>query len=77
MSGFCIKGLTAVRKKSQKDQLGSFDLRPTSLNCLLQEFLRDTLLDHIWRAQKRAQIWQIKNIWARILAYQFGQVRCP
>ena len=52
MSGFCIKGLTAVRKKSQKDQLGSFDLRPTSLNCLLQESFRDNPLDHIWRAQK-------------------------
>ena len=38
---------------------GPIDLRPTRLNCILQDLLRDTPLDHIWRAQIRAQIFQI------------------
>ena len=29
---------------------GPIDLRPTRLNSILQDFLRDTLFDHIWRA---------------------------
>ena len=30
---------------------GPIDLRPTRLNCILQDLFRDTPLDHIWRAQ--------------------------
>ena len=30
---------------------GPFDLRPTCLNCILQDIFRDTSLDHIWLAQ--------------------------
>ena len=30
---------------------GTIDLRPTRLNCILQDLFRDTPLDHIWCAQ--------------------------
>ena len=30
---------------------GPIDLRPTGLNCILQDLFRDTPLDHIWRAK--------------------------
>ena len=36
--------------------LGPSDLRPTRLNCILQDLFRDTPLDHIARAQI-CQIW--------------------
>ena len=35
---------------------GPIDLRPTRLNCILQDLFRDTPLDHNWRAQIRTQI---------------------
>ena len=53
---------------------GPIDLRPTRLNCILQDLFRDTPLDHIWGAQIRAQICQIwpnmpnMHIWVHIWA---------
>ena len=47
------------------------NLRPTRLNCILQDLFRDTPLDHIWRYQIRAQICQIwpnMHIWVLIWA---------
>ena len=50
---------------------GPIDLRPTRLNCILQDLFRDTPLDLIWRAQICTQICifgifgHIWHIWAR------------
>ena len=55
---------------------GPIDLRPTRLNCILQDLFRDTPLDHILRAQICTQICifgifgHIWHIWARIWAPQ-------
>ena len=38
---------------------GPIDLRPTRLNCILQDLFRYTPLDHIWRAQVCSQICQM------------------
>ena len=51
---------------------GPIDLRPTRLNCILQDLFRDTPLDHIARAQICTQICQIwpnmpnMHIWVHI-----------
>ena len=37
------------------DWKGPIDLRPARLNCILQDFFRDTPLDDIWRIQIHAQ----------------------
>ena len=41
---------------------GPIDLRPTRLNCILQDLFRDTPLDHIWRTEIRTQIWSVFNL---------------
>ena len=45
------------------------DLRPTPLNCVLQDLFRDTLLDYIWRAQI--------CIFGIFGGAKYGQVGCP
>ena len=53
---------------------GPIDLRPTCLNCILQDHFRDTPLDHISRAQICTQICifgifgHIWHIWVHIWA---------
>ena len=50
---------------------GPIHIRSTRLNCIWQDLFRDIPLDHIWRAQIRAQICQIwpnmlnMHIWPR------------
>ena len=39
---------------------GPIDIWSTNLNCILQTLFRDTPLNHIWRAEIRAQIGQIR-----------------
>ena len=59
---------------------GPIDLRPTGLNCILQDHFRDTPLDHIWRAQicaKNAYL-AIFGILGRVFEHiKYGQVGCP
>ena len=62
---------------------GPVDLKPECLNCISQDFFRDTPLDHIWRAQIRAWntifgIYGILGIFGRVFSYvKYGQVGCP
>ena len=63
---------------------GPIHLRPTRLNCILQDLFRDTPLDHIARAQifppKYAYLayLAIFGIFGRVIwRAKYGQVGCP
>ena len=42
---------------------GPIDLRPTRLNCILQDLFRDTKLDQIWPNMPNMHIW-VRQIWS-------------
>ena len=66
---FLAQKVTLSLTKSGSEWL----LRSTRLNCIFHDLFKDTPLDHIWRAEIRAQIWP-NMVWKRSCKMQFRLV---